>query len=143
MFTVVVSVIAWTICLGLGLTTYATPLDNPYPIYVLFAGIFITFIPAVITHPARHMSGGHVNVGWRDIFRSAPLWAILFFGASVVIAIAFFYPFTTDSFSMDRAAFRARPERYRMVMGFFMVFFSSSALVRASGLRASGAMFAP
>lgn len=143
MIVIVLAAIGYVATLSLVVATYFVGPTDPIPLYLLFAGVFITFVPAVITHPKSTANGGHVSVGGMHVFRTAPIWATVAFGISIVIFLLQFVGSSPDEFQMNAAAFIGRPDRYRFIAAFLMVFFGSSILIKSSGLGAQAQMFAP
>jgi hypothetical protein len=139
----VLAAIGYAVSLLLTLIGYFRDLSDPVPLYVLFGGIFITFGAAVLTHPRSTSSGGHTNVGWGAIFRTAPVWSIVAFGVSVAVFLFNVVGSGPDEFQMNAAAFAGRPDRYRFVTSFFLVFYGCALLVKASGLEAHRRVFLP
>ncbi len=62
-----------------------SPIETPVPLWVLFGGVFVAFIPAVMGHPKASYEGTRVSVDPRQTIKSAPWWST----ALLVVSMAF------------------------------------------------------
>jgi hypothetical protein len=136
---IVASALGWAVCLALVSVSSVVPMSAPEPLIALFVGVFLTFIPAVIAHPARQVDGTHVSVTWRDVAKTSPRWlsaaVLLTFALMLVCIVTTPGLIGSDGFSISRAELAAVPERFRMLAAFFAVFYVSSLHIAVSALR--------
>jgi hypothetical protein len=133
------SALGWAVCLAIVVVSSFVPLSAPEPLYVLFGGIFLTFAPAIIAHPAREVRGTNVSVTWRDTIRTSPVWLTAAVVAMIVLMLVCIVAtpglIGSDGFSITRAELALVPERYRMLAAFFGVFYVAALHIAVSGSR--------
>ena len=110
--------------------------SHAVPYIVLFVSVFITFIPAIMAHPARTRSGTHFSLDARTLLVAQP-WTLV---VTVLMMLALtgtvlaFSPHG-DKFTMETASLVGRLDR-QLLLSFFCGAFHACALnVASSGLR--------
>ncbi len=105
----------------------------------LFVGVFVTFVPAIATHPAAESRGGSTSVGWRDVMRTAPPWVnavvVLTWGLFIVVFAVTYAQHGALEFSVDEASLDGHPERVRFLGAFFAAIYAAAFQTAASGMR--------
>lgn len=124
--------------LGLALSAWvALPLaSEAAPYVVLLLGIFITFAPSIVAHPARTHSGGNFNLHPRALL-VAEAWTLVLAGATLLALCAssfWFFPLG-DHFRIETASLIGRKDRQLVLCFFFATFHAFSLCAASSGLR--------
>jgi hypothetical protein len=135
------AVAAYAALIGL---TYGPPREIfiGSPLYVGgIIGIVVLLFPAIAGHRDTRMEGTHATLGWRDLFRSAPVWAWVLCGIAIISLVVFSYQIPevanrgSTSFSLNRAGLEGRPDRWRMCLSFFMMFHAIGSAIAISAIR--------
>lgn len=103
--------------------------------HVSFAGVFLSFVPAILGHPARTASGGEVTVGMGQVVRTAARWTVVLAGAAVAAFVAAASAGWGDGFSITNGELAGRSDRQLALACFFAVFHAVAVMIASSGLR--------
>lgn len=133
--------------LGLALSAWSVlPLaSHPAPYIVLLIAVFVSFVPAIIAHPARTRSGGSFNLDPRALLVAEP-WtlALVLVTILALVASSFWLAPHGDHFDIETASLIGRVDRQLMLCFFFATFHAFALCAASSGMRwefhASGAM---
>jgi len=124
--------------LGLALSAWsALPLaSHAAPYIVLFIGVFITFAPAIIAHPARTRSGANFNLDPRALLVAEPWTLALAFSTLLALAASWFRLSPRgDHFDIEAASLSGRLDRQLMLCFFFATFHALALCAASSGMR--------
>jgi hypothetical protein len=128
----------------IGLTFASTPLEvftePSFYLWVMLA-CGLVFIAAVIVHPDSRSDGLHARADLGTVARSAPFWTWMLVGACIVTVLwcAHEGPPGPSRFTVDRANLVGRPDRWRGLMAFGMVFSAFACMTAASAERRKNA----
>jgi len=100
----------------------------------LFISIFVSFVPAVLGHPARKWSGSEVSVSLWTVVRSAAPWTVVLFALSFVACIVAGLALGGDEFSVNDATLAGRSDRQIFIPTFCAVFHATAVMIASSGL---------
>ena len=134
--------------LGLTFAGFEGLFTRPWLYVVLLVAVVTLGIPAIAGHPHARFRSGEVGLRWRDARRAAPLWTILLSGTSFAILVLCtmlvpeFRAGGESSWGLGAADLAGRPDRWRVMLSFFVTVFSFAPMASASAIRRRFALLA-